>query len=120
MGTGNFVLPSGNTSERGSASTGAIRYNTQTNQLEVYNGSAWAGVGASSPQIYKVTNTTTTGAAGTSMVITGEDFVNGATVHYMGGDGTSVAAGSVAFNSATQLTAVSPALLVAGASLFLI
>ena len=115
MGTGNFVLPSGNTSERGSASTGAIRYNTQTNQLEVYNGSAWAGVGASSPQIYKVTNTTTTGAAGTSMVITGEDFVNGATVHYMGGDGTSVAAGSVAFNSATQLTAVSPALLVAGA-----
>ena len=115
MGTGNFVLPSGTTAQRGSAATGAIRYNTTTNQLEVYNGSAWAGVGASSPQIYKVTNTTTTGAAGTSMVITGEDFVSGATVHYMGGDGTSVAAGSVAYNSATQLTAVSPALLVAGA-----
>ena len=115
MGTGNFVLPSGTTAQRGSASTGAIRYNTTTNQLEVYNGSAWAGVGASSPQIYKVTNTTTTGAAGTSMVITGEDFVSGATVHYMGGDGTSVAAGSVSFNSSTQLTAVSPALLVAGA-----
>ena len=115
MGTGNFVLPSGTTAQRGSAATGAIRYNTTTNQLEVYNGSAWAGVGASSPQIYKVTNTTTNGAAGTSMVITGEDFVSGATVHYMGGDGTSVAAGSVAFNSSTQLTAVSPALLVAGA-----
>ena len=115
LGTGNFVLPSGTTAQRGSAATGAIRYNTTTSQLEVYNGTAWAGVGASSPQIYKVTNTTTTGAAGTSMVITGEDFVSGATVHYMGGDGTSVAAGSVAFNSATQLTAVSPALLVAGA-----
>jgi hypothetical protein len=115
MGTGNFVLPSGTTAQRGSAATGAIRYNTTTSQLEVYNGTAWAGVGASSPQIYKVTNTTTTGAAGTSMVITGEDFVSGATVHYMGGDGTSVAAGSVSFNSSTQLTAVSPALLVAGA-----
>ena len=115
MGTGNFVLPSGTTAQRGTAATGAIRYNTTTSQLEVYNGTAWAGVGASSPQIYKVTNTTTTGAAGTSMVITGEDFVSGATVHYMGGDGTSVAAGSVAFNSSTQLTAVSPALLVAGA-----
>ena len=115
LGTGNFVLPSGTTAQRGSAATGSIRYNTTTSQLEVYNGTAWAGVGASSPQIYKVTNTTTTGAAGTSMVITGEDFVSGATVHYMGGDGTSVAAGSVAFNSSTQLTAVSPALLVAGA-----
>ena len=115
LGTGNFVLPSGTTAQRGSAATGSIRYNTTTNQLEVYNGSAWSGVGASSPQIYKVTNTTTTGAAGTSMVITGEDFVSGATVHYMGGDGTSVAAGSVSFNSSTQLTAVSPALLVAGA-----
>ena len=115
LGTGNFVLPSGTTAQRGSAATGAIRYNTTTSQLEVYNGTSWAGVGASSPQIYKVTNTTTTGAAGTSMVITGEDFVSGATVHYMGGDGTSVAAGSVAFNSSTQLTAVSPALLVNGA-----
>ena len=115
MGTGNFVLPSGTTAQRGSAATGAIRYNTTTSQLEVYNGSAWAGVGASSPQVYSVSNTTTTGAAGTSMVIRGEDFVSGATVHYMGSDGTSVAAGSVAFNSATQLTAVSPALLVSGA-----
>ena len=115
MGTGNFVLPSGTSAQRGSAATGAIRYNTTTSQLEVYNGSAWAGVGASSPQVYSVSNTTTTGAAGTSMVIRGEDFVSGATVHYMGSDGTSVAAGSVAYNSATQLTAVSPALLVSGA-----
>ena len=58
LGTGNFVLPSGTTAQRGSAATGSIRYNTTTNQLEVYNGSAWSGVGASSPQIYKVTNTT--------------------------------------------------------------
>ena len=33
MGTGNFVLPSGTTAQRGSASTGAIRYNTTTSQL---------------------------------------------------------------------------------------
>jgi hypothetical protein len=49
------------------------------------------------------------------MVIRGEGFVSGATVKYMGSDGTSVTAGSVAYNSETQLTAVSPALLVSGA-----
>ena len=115
LGTGNLILPSGDTSQRGSASTGSIRYNTETSMLELYDGSAWAGVGKSTPQIASVSNQTTDGTAGTSMVIRGEGFVSGATVHYVGTNGTNIAAGSVTFNSTTQLTAVSPALLVANA-----
>ena len=115
LGTGNLIIPSGDTSQRGSASTGSIRYNTQTSMLELYDGSAWAGVGKSTPQIASVSNQTTDGTAGTSMVIKGVGFVSGATVHYVGGNNVDVAAGSVTFNSSTQLTAVSPALAVANA-----
>ena len=69
LGTGNFVLPSGNTSERGTGTAGSIRYNTQTSQLEIHNGTTWAGVGKSTPQITSVSNQTTTGVAGTSCLL---------------------------------------------------
>ena len=115
LGTGNFVLPSGDTSQRGTGTAGSIRYNTQTSQLEIHNGTTWAGVGKSTPQITSVSNQNTAGVAGTSMVIRGEDFVSGATVHYVGTDGTNLAAQSVTFNSSTQLTITSPALTVANA-----
>ena len=115
LGTGNLIIPSGNTSQRGSASTGSIRYNTETSMLELYDGTGWAGVGKSTPQIASVSNQTTDGTAGTSMVITGVGFVSGATVHYVGGNNVDVAAGSVTFNSSTQITAVSPALSAANA-----
>ena len=115
LGTGNLIIPSGDTSQRGSASTGSIRYNTETSMLELYDGSGWVGVGKSTPQIASVSNQTTDGTAGTSMVITGVGFVSGATVHYVGGNNVDVAAGSVTFNSTTQLTAVSPALSAANA-----
>jgi len=42
----NFViLPSGTTAERGTATTGAIRYNTTTNAFETYNGQSWYSFG---------------------------------------------------------------------------
>ena len=115
LGTGNLIIPSGDTSQRGSASTGSLRFNTQTSMLELYDGSAWAGVGKSTPQIASVSNQTTDGTAGTSMVIQGVGFVSGATVHYVGGNNVDIAAGSVTFNSSTQITAVSPALSAANA-----
>ena len=115
LGTGNLIIPSGDTSQRGSASTGSLRFNTQTSMLELYDGSAWAGVGKSIPQIASVSNQATDGTAGTSMVIKGVGFVSGATVHYVGGNNVDIAAGSVTFNSSTQITAVSPALTVANA-----
>ena len=40
--TGYIQLPAGSTAQRpGSPSTGMIRYNTDVNRLEQYNGSAW-------------------------------------------------------------------------------
>lgn len=40
-----LVVPTGNTSLRPSTpSTGEIRYNTETNQYEVYNGTQWLNI----------------------------------------------------------------------------
>lgn len=37
-----FNIPSGNTAARpGSPSTGEIRFNTETNNFEIYSGSGW-------------------------------------------------------------------------------
>lgn len=44
--TTGLVLPTGNTAQRSSTGnvTGTIRYNTDTQTIEVYNGSTWTGV----------------------------------------------------------------------------
>ena len=41
-----LVLPTGNTAQRSSTGNvaGTIRYNTETSQLEIYDGSSWTGV----------------------------------------------------------------------------
>ena len=51
--TGFIDLPSGTTAQRGSPSSGSIRYNTDTPGYEGYNGSAWGSLGGG--------NTTTKG-----------------------------------------------------------
>ena len=43
-GTGALKFPVGTTAQRPSASTGMVRYNSTTSQLEVYDGSEWANV----------------------------------------------------------------------------
>jgi hypothetical protein len=40
-----FVIPVGNTNQRGSASQGSIRYNTTISQFEGYSGSNWSSLG---------------------------------------------------------------------------
>ena len=45
-GTTGFVIPVGNTAQRdGSPDTGLTRYNSETNALEVYDGSGWDTIG---------------------------------------------------------------------------
>ena len=117
MSGGTFVLPSGNTAGRTgvSTNTGDFRLNTQTEKIEYYSGSEWVNVGVSQPLINNITPSTFNGAAGTSITIIGNNFVSGANVHFVSSaNGSVTAAGSVTFNSATQLTAVTPALTVAG------
>ena len=114
---GTFVIPSGNTAARTgvNTSTGDFRLNTQTDKIEYYSGSGWTNVGVSQPLINNITPSTFNGAAGTSITIIGSNFVSGANVHFVSSaNGSVTAAGSVTFNSATQLTAVTPALTVAG------
>jgi len=110
-------IPSGNTSQRigVSTATGNLRYNTQTEQVEYYNGTAWKNIGASQPLVNNITPSTFNGTAGVSITIIGNNFVSGANVHFISSaNGAATAAGSVTFNSATQLTAVTPALTTAG------
>ena len=114
---GTFVIPTGNTAGRTglNTSSGDFRLNTQTDKIEYYSGSEWVNVGVSQPLINNITPTTFNGAAGTSITIIGNNFVSGANVHFVSSaNGSVTAAGSVAFNSVTQLTAVTPALTVAG------
>ena len=46
-GTYGVVIPSGNTSARGSVATGMIRYNTEDERVELYDGTSWVSVAGS-------------------------------------------------------------------------
>ena len=45
--TGALTLPSGTTAEQPTPVAGMIRFNTETNNIEVYNGTAWGAVAGS-------------------------------------------------------------------------
>ena len=44
--TGSIKLPVGNTTQRGTAAAGRIRFNSELNQFEGNNGTAWGAIGA--------------------------------------------------------------------------
>jgi len=44
QGTDYLKLPVGTTAQRPSPATGMLRYNSTTNTLEYYNGSAWVSI----------------------------------------------------------------------------
>ena len=116
---GVFELPVGNTAARSSIpSIGDFRYNNQTSQVEFYDGGQWKNImvdAISQPLINNISPTSFSGAAGTSITIIGQNFVSGANVHFVSSvNGSSTAAGSVAFASAGILTAVTPLLTTAG------
>ena len=114
---GTLVIPSGVTTARTgvNTSTGDFRYNSTTGKVEFYNGAVWENIGNSQPLINNISPTSFSGAAGTSITIVGQNFVSGANVHFVSSvNGSSTAAGSVAFASAGILTAVTPLLTTAG------
>ena len=89
------------------ARPGQMVFNHTTNLMEYYNGTTWIAIDTP-PTVTSVNNTNileTQIDAGFDLVITGSFFAAGATVQFIGNDGTSHTSPSVAVNSPAQITA---------------
>ena len=108
-GTSGVKLPEGTTAQR--VNTNALlRYNTQLNLPEYFNGTDYVVID-SPPSIISVNNTNPTEtqiAAGFDLVITGNGFKAGASVSFIGQNGTPLASPTVTITSSTQITARLP------------
>ena len=108
--TGGVGVSTSTTSDRNSLSglrPGQIIFNHTTNLMEYYNGSSWIPIDTP-PTVTSVNNTNITQAqidAGFDLVITGNLFKSGATVKFIGNDGTELSSPSVTVDSTTQITA---------------
>ena len=117
ISNGTLIIPSGDTASRTgiNTSTGDFRYNTTTGKVEFYNGAGWENIGTSQPLINNISPSSFSGAAGTSITLVGQNFVSGANVHFVSSvNGSSTAAGSVAFVNSGIMTATTPLLTTAG------
>ena len=114
---GTLIIPNGDTASRTGINTsrGDFRYNTTTGKVEFYNGTGWENIGTSQPLINNISPTSFSGAAVTSITLVGQNFVSGANVHFVSSvNGSSTAAGSVAFVNSGIMTATTPLLTTAG------
>lgn len=106
-GSEGLTLPSGTTAERpGSPASGVFRFNTTTDIMEYYDGTAWQQLG-NAPGVSSISPSTETDA-NANIVITGTNFKAGAIVKFIGNDGTEYTSPSVTVDSATQITAQTP------------
>ena len=104
-GTEGTRVATGTTGQRGST-TGQIRFNSTISLAEYYDGTNFKSID-SPPTISSISPTTQTGA-NANIVISGSGFSAGATVKFIGSDGTQYSSPSVTVNSATQITATTP------------
>jgi hypothetical protein len=104
-GTEGTKIALGTTAQRGSTQ-GQYRYNTTTGFFEGYNGTSFVAL-APTPTISSVSPTEVASASGgnVDIVIQGTNFDTGTTVKFIGNDASEFSASSVAFNSASQITA---------------
>ena len=107
-GTEGTKVAAGTTAQRGSTA-GQIRFNTTTGLAEYYTGTAFKSIDAP-PTVTSIDVTEVDSGAGgnQTIVITGTSFSSGATVTYVGANGTNFNASTVTINSSTQITAVAP------------
>jgi hypothetical protein len=105
-GTEATRMVKGTTGQRASAEAGDLRFNTTTNLMEYYDGSQWKSID-SPPTISSISPTVETDA-NADIVITGSNFQSGATVKFVGDDGTEYASPTVTIDSGTQITATTP------------
>jgi len=104
-GTDGIVLPKGTEAQRADTESGEIRFNTDTNLAEYYNGSAWKPID-SPPTITTVSPTSPVddGATSTTITVNGSNFQSGATVKLVGADATNYNISSYTLVSANQIT----------------
>jgi len=105
-GTEGTRVATGTNAQRGTTQ-GQLRFNTDTGLAEYYTGTAFKTID-SPPTISSISPTTAT-AGNTSITITGSNFQSGATVKFIGNDGTEYTSPSVTVNSDLQITATTPA-----------
>ena len=105
--TGAMQLPSGTTGERPTAVAGMIRFNSTLSLSEYYDGSQWKSIDA--PPVVSSISPTTETDANANITISGSNFQSGATVKFVGNDGTEYNSPSVTFNSVSEIVATTPA-----------
>jgi hypothetical protein len=108
-GTEGTKVASGTTAQRGSTQ-GQLRFNTTTALAEYYTGTTFKAID-SAPTVSSVTNSNITDTqitANFDLGITGSAFNSGATVKFIGNDGTEYASPTVTVNSETSITARVP------------
>ena len=104
-GTDSIVLPKGTEAQRVNTEGGQIRFNTDTNLAEYYNGTSWKPID-SPPTITTVSPTAPVddGATSTTITVNGSNFQSGAVVKLIGANGTPYTVSSYTLVSANQIT----------------
>jgi hypothetical protein len=104
-GTEGTKVASGTTAQRGTTA-GQLRFNSDTGLAEYYTGTAFKSID-SPPTVSSISPSTAT-EGNTNITITGSSFTSGATVKFIGNDGTEYASPTVTVNSDTQIVAQTP------------
>ena len=101
-------IASGSSAQRGNIA-GQFRFNTSTGLAEYYTGTSFKSIDAP-PSISSLDVTEVDSQAGgnQTFVITGTGFASGATIDFIGANGTNFSASTVTVDSETQITAVAP------------
>ena len=106
-GTEGVKMPVGTTAQRANAQAGDQRFNSTLSLMEYYDGSQWKPI--DSPPVVSSISPTTESDANANIVITGSNFQSGATVKFVGDNGTQYNSPTVTFTNSTSITAKTPA-----------
>src|SRR6056300_1537519 len=88
-GTSGIVLPKGTQAQRADTESGEIRFNTDTNLAEYYDGTEWKPIDAP-PTLTSVSpaNPVDDGVTTTTITVTGSNLQSGGTLKIIGNDAT--------------------------------
>lgn len=104
-GTEAARMPVGTTAQRTSAQSGDIRFNSDLNLMEYYDGTIWKAID-SPPVVSSISPASIANSdSSVDIVITGSNFQSGATVKAVGTDNSQINATTVTVTSSTQVTA---------------